>query len=101
MQIGLDGLIFDRRNDFVCSEFYESTYALEKTPVAYSCGDNEVCLTGSQQNLGARSASNYNFIAETAINYFAEGRCDVSSISDPGDQDTVVSIHIADIDGSS
>jgi len=71
-----NGLILDRGATFKCSTFYDSTYAFAKGPLATTNADRtQAFALGSNQALGARSAANYVFLAETAPGYFVKGNC--------------------------
>lgn len=69
------GLIVKKSETFVCSEFYDSTYAFSRSPFTYECG-NGLCVTGSDDSLGSISSSNYRTVAEIKPNYLIEGSCE-------------------------
>ncbi len=92
---GLNGMIIDRGNDFVCSEFFENGYQLARTPMVYVGDNGNIFGVGSDQDLGPRNADNWLFLAEVAPNYFVEGHCDDVG-GNPGDPGTDA-VHVGDI----
>jgi len=102
---GLSGIIIDRGTEFQCSQFWNNTYQLVQTPLAYADATNtNAYATGSNDLLGKRSADNWVYLAETAPNYFEKGECDTVGDPDPTPEPTPAPtgvLHVADLDGSS
>ena len=102
---GLSGIIIDRGTEFQCSEFWENTYNLVQTPLAYADATNtNAFATGSNEPLGQRSVSNWVSLAETAPNYFEKGQCGEVGNPDPTPEPTPAPtgmLHVADLDGVS
>ena len=101
---GLTGIIIDRGTEFQCSQFWNNTYQLVQTPLAYADATNtNAFASGSNDLLGKRSADNWVYLAETAPNYFEKGECDTVGDPNPTPEPTPAPtgmLHVADLDGA-
>jgi hypothetical protein len=102
---GLSGIIIDRGTEFQCSEFWNNTYQLVQTPLAYADATNtNAYASGSNDLLGKRSADTWVYLAETAPNFFEKGQCSAMGDPDPTPDPTPAPagvLHVSDLDGSS